>query len=554
MKHVLAVLVVGAMVAGCNRDAVKRLQPQASIVDAAGMPRSAIDFGQAQINNTVTHEVLVHNSGDAFLSVNEVRFTNPLFGLETALPFDVDPGTSRPLLFTFRPVDADQRITAQATIVSNDPNKGEITVDVAGTGIRAVAVPMPAMIQFGEVYASETGTRTFVLTNAGSSPLQVADAQLMGVGAVVTGDLAALKTTVPGGMQVSTVLSYKPTAIADLSGELVVTLAGELGTLRIPVAGKGIQALPKLCVKLADEPNERCTGPGADLLDVSFGALCDNRIYPPSSGGCSSDAGTVPSSRAGTLYFKNDGNTPVSYTVRYDVLRGGRCDGGSSTDFTFSNARDGGVWTEGTVKLPTMPGAASSTTPVDIVYRPFSSCVEDGADQAQVIWTRQGEPGGTNRLPVSLFATIRGASQLPRGVPQDINITATIPGRAPFIGTVNQGTAPLRILKVELAQRDFLADGGRSAGPDLLCSNSGGTADCGVFSWDTNGDPNALLPVVLPPVDAGMASPRQLGTVLFGGPGGATPVMNTRYKVFAVITTNDPYNPVVVSTIEAQRQ
>lgn len=551
---------VGALgLAGCDTTTTKKIFPVAELVDAMGMARSTLDFGSVQINTTSTEALLVRNTGNASLSVSKVELSSPLFAMTTTLPFSVSPGVTDSLSFTFRPTEPDQRITGTATLTTDDPAKPTITLNLAGTGVAAVAVPMPTRIDFGEVYRTETGTQTFRLTNAGSNDLVIQDAVLQGVGSDVSGDTAALKKTLKGGEQATAMFRFTPLSQGEVDGGLLLTFGNEVGRLTIPVRGRGVESVPRLCFKFNDSPLEQCTAQGMDLLDVRMGALCDNRLYPLDGGQrcVEADGGTVPSSRTGVMYLRNEGNTPVAYTMNFNLLRGGRCDAGSNLDFEFSNARDGGVWTESTVRLPTAITAARpwETAPVTITYRPSSNCLVDAADQAQLIWTKQNEP--PTRTPPSLFLTLTGESRLPRGVPQDITLQGSIPTQVPFLGAGNAGPAPLTLTQVELFQLDELPDGGRSAEPTLACSLAAQGQDCSFFSWAAGQDPTASVtagtPVVLPP---GGVSPstRTLGQIVFGADGGPEPQANVTYTVYAIIRTNDPYSPTVKSRIQARRQ
>jgi hypothetical protein len=306
---------------------------------------------------------------------------------------------------------------------------------------------------------------------------------------------------------------------------------------------------------------EQCTDATNTFLALTMGSLCDARIYPPDGGaGClAADGGAALWARTGKLYYRNEGNTPVTYSLRYETQVGAKCDGGSTVDFELSNVPDGGptTWNVGNVKLPNavMDPRPWETAPISVTYRARSSCREDAADQARVLWTRQGEPAGTNRPPSSLILNLTGNSLLPRGVPQDITMSGTVPLKGDFFGVGNAGEAPLRVTGIQLYQADFLPDAGRSAGPDFATGLCDATAsfDCRFFSWDPDGGvPSAVLPKTLAGTTNTSVPVRELlGRIIFGAPTGMPPVNNVEYTVFAVMTTNDPYAPQVIAKIKA---
>lgn len=566
MRWGAGALLAGVVVvaSGCNcGPTVRSQQPQIEVLDEQGNARRDIDFGRVQVATTGSRELRIRNGGAALLTITEVRFAGERFGLGEETPVSIAAGDEHRLLLTFSPTVADLRETGTATIVCDDPATPTVEVALAGTGIAAVATVMPRALDFGEVYVGESKSLTVTVTNSGSNALEVKSAQLSaGLPASVAGDLSPLITTLEAGAAASAQLTFAPTEAGALpEGGLDLELGDGLGVTHVAVSGLGVEATPRLCLKWDDEGVERCADEGAAFLQVSAGALCDAHLYPPDGGPspCVTLGGVnAPWERAAKLYLRNEGNTPVAYSLQYNSMVGGSCDGGSTVDFEFANApasADGGVqttWTVPTVKLPTAATEPKpwETAPVSVVYRARSACRDDAADQARVLWTRQGEPTGTSRLPQTLILNLTGQSLLPRGVPQDVTLTGTVPMVSDFYGVGNAGDSPLEVRAISLWQAEYLANGGRGTEPYELCE-AGSSGDCRFFFWAA-GDPNATLPRTL----AGTSSPsnptRQvLGQLTFGAQdGGAAPVMNVPYHVFAVIETSDPYLPTIVAKVQ----
>ena len=568
MKKILC-LSLALLAAGCTcGQRTQQRFPKLEVLDAMGNERTGVDFGKIQIATTGTQLVRLRNSGTASLDVTSAQFTDAKFAV-TNLPLSIDVNGEAELALTFTPVDADLRVTGTVTLSTNDPARPTVSLSLVGTGVAAAAVVMPNQLDFGDVYVGELKSVTVSLTNAGSNDLPVQDVRLDAlVPAAVTGDLTPLKKTFAAGESAQATLTFRPTVLPSVvTGALQIVLGGQYGTTTVPLRGKAIQALPRLCFKWDDSPLERCTDQVTTSLGESAGALCDSRVYPPDGGipPCRGiDGGVVGYTRAGTLYFRNEGNTPVSYTLRYQTLQGGLCDAGTSIDLQFASAPllpDGGpqaTWTEPTVKVPTaitdpMPW---ETPPVALTYRPRSVCPNDTSDQAFVIWTRQGEPSGSTRLPQSLFFTLDGTSLLPKGVNHDDRCTAS--GSVgtcemSFVGVASAGTAPLRVTRVTLWQGEPLADGGFGAVPFEQCGPTSG-GNCPMFDFAPGLDPNRLLPLTLPGVpNANNPASQVLGTLVFGD-GGVAPLPNVLYTVYGVIDTDDPYSPQVISTFRGQRQ
>ncbi|MBS1151395.1 MAG: hypothetical protein H6Q89_3093, partial [Myxococcaceae bacterium] len=341
------------------------------------------------------------------------------------------------------------------------------------------------------------------------------------------------------------------------------------GTINVPIKGKSIFAAPRLCFKRAGTGTEVCADVNTPSPSIVAGGFCDNRLFS-----CGTDGGF-----SGTIYVKNEGNFPVAYSLNWKALPypNARCDGGSTdSDFTFSNApmlADGGRvanFVEPTFKLPLNLTDAKpwETAPVTVTYRASSRCRDDGADQAQIFWTRQaqndaGEPAGSNRMPGTLFMTLSASSRLPHADPSNWSCgtagsPATLPCDAPFFGVNNGGDAPLKVTKVELWQefsQAFGDGGGPTGGIFQICDPGNPSGECAAFTWKNidGGNPNQYAPHSLAPTNNPINPTQiQLGRLAFGEAcldGGLTACANVPFKLYAVIYTDDPYSPTVITKI-----
>ncbi len=535
----------------CDQNTVKRT-PSIEVIDAMGADRTTVDFGKVQLTTTGTQQLRIRNAGAATLTISKADFSQAKFGVGTALPFTIEAAGDVMFPLTFTPTVADQHETGTVTLSTDDPQHPTVELSLLGTGVTAVALAQPATLAFGDVFETEMKRLTISLINTGSNDLPVSDAKLTSLPASVTGDLSPLKQAVPAGGTASATLTFAPLALDTLSGSLDIVLGGSLGTLSVPVTGRGVAAVPRFCFKFNDSAMEQCTVNGMDFLGVSVGSLCDARLYPPDGGPSpcvGADGGSAPYSRSGVMYLRNEGNTQVAYTLSFASQAGPKCDGGSTVDFEFGNAPDSGVttWNVATASLPvalTDP-RPWETPPVAVTYRARSACREDAADQAHVIWTRQ-DPAGVLRQPGSLILNLSGQSQLPRGVPQDVVFNqVSVPVTAAFVGVANTGDAPLHVRAVTL--HPALLDGGAGYEPASCASSSVG--GCPFFSFAAP----LTVPTTLPGT-LGLPTTATLGTVVFGAASGPAPTRGTPYTVYAVIDTNDPYSPAVAAKLKGTAQ
>ncbi|GEM_PF-3136995 len=534
--------------------------------------RTQLEFNQVQIAVKSVRTISIRNGGTLTMTISKAVTAAP-FGVETTLPLEVSVGSSVDLAVSFTPTEPDQRITGELTLTSDDPARETAKITLLGQGITAVARVTPNPIDFGDVYLGESKKVSVTMSNAGTDDLVVKGAAFgANTPATVTGDLTKLKASLGMGTTVTTELTFAPTAAQTLTGMASLEISLDQmqgGAISIPIRGKSIQALPKLCFKADNTGMEQCADIAQSSLNISAGAFCDNRLFS-----CNGDGGF-----SGKLYVKNEGNFPVAYSLQWDALpySSPRCDGGSGlSDFEFSNAAltaDGGrvtKFSDATVKLPNGVTAPKpwETAPVTVTYRATSRCRDDGADQARLLWTRQpqpdaGEPIGSNRMPGTLFLTLNASSKLPHADPSawscgTAGSPATLPCEATFFGVNNGGDAPLKVTKVELWEefdKSFGDGGGPTGGIFQQCDSMNPSGACAAFNWKNvdGGNPNQYAPHALG-ATTNPASPTQLpiGRLSFGEAcldGGLTSCANTPFKIYAVISTDDPYQPTVTTPI-----
>ncbi|MFO0594528.1 MAG: choice-of-anchor D domain-containing protein [Myxococcaceae bacterium] len=537
-----------AVVAGCKCDTqTSKRFPKIEVLDDMGNSRTSVDFGQVQLHFKAVKRVRIRNDGTAALTIDKASFTNALYAVDMPLPVSI--GVSEELMFplAFTPEVADQRVTASVTLSTDDPNNTMVSIDLAGTGVTATAVVQPTQLDFGQVYVGESKDLTFALTNSGSNELPVTSATLTMVPGVVTSDLTPLVKTLQGGETVMVTVHFAPTAQVSLMGSLELVLPNGVGNKSIPIRGTGIQAVPKICFKFDDSPMESCTdGTGGLALDVRFGALCDARVYPADGGfPCTLDGGVMPYERSGKFYVRNEGNTPIQYSMQIQAGQPNRCDGGASIDFAWANAPDAGAasFNVPTFKLPTADTDPKpwETAPVAVVFRPRSICRNDASDLSTVLWRRQNEPTGTMRLPGSLTATLSGASLLSNPQPNMVTFTGNNPAPQDVTLVSNTGDGPVKLLTAELFQS---ADGGTV--PDQACSTAT-VGPCTWFKWATG----PALPVTLEgTITPGARISQVVGQIEYGLlDAGVRYVPSQPQTVFAIVGTSDPYTPQVVVPI-----
>ena len=103
----------------------------------------SLDFGSVPVWGSAEDVVTVRNEACGVLSVSALDFDHPDFSTLT-LPFELGPGEVRDVTVVFSPSAAGP-ITGTLAIVSNDPDEGTTTVDLAGEGFEPDVLEVPGV-------------------------------------------------------------------------------------------------------------------------------------------------------------------------------------------------------------------------------------------------------------------------------------------------------------------------------------------------------------------------------------------------------------------------
>ena len=563
-----AALLLAVVVAGCQCNGPGTKRREASIEEE----KTLLEFGDVQVNFEHERTLRITSAGASALEIVELRVSEP-FGVRDAVPLSISSGDTLLLTVTFKPTEVGKRELGKLVILSNDPERPEVTITLQGTGIQAAAVATPNPLDFGDVYQGESKTLTLTVHNEGSNQLEVVRAEFLpDTPADVTGDLASISQNVPAGGSTQTEITFKPTQRFDaIPGGIRLTLHPLQGSdLVIPFTGRGTRSMPQLCWQFDGQGTATCTAVAAALgspdsnLPVKFPALCDRSLYPADGG--TNPCGDTPYEMSGQLYVRNEGNVPIKYSLNYAAaVPSAGCDGGTITDpdFRFSNAPSPNTisWPEQTVTLP--PGMESA--PVTLTYRPTAGCASEASDGARVLWMRQGDLAEQKRHPSTLGAFFSGQSRLPHAVPSDVTFNlqgdeVTIPHVQAFTGVMNKGIADFQVTKVTLYEAiDPNATDRTCAGPDAgifqaCVPNPVAASDCYYFGWADGGHPNATAPHTIPFSTDGGTATAVIGQLAFSPafePDGGAPLPVLGRCVYAVIETTDPFHRKVISEIKA---
>lgn len=136
-----------------------------------------LSFGEVSVGSIGNRDVMLTNTGDGILTVNELSTSQLSFFIGatncSVLPAQLDPGESCSLRVGFAP-DSIGDFLGQLTVVTDDPAYPELSVSLSGTGTGADLILSTESIAFGEVPVStQAGPLPVTLESAGNIALSV---------------------------------------------------------------------------------------------------------------------------------------------------------------------------------------------------------------------------------------------------------------------------------------------------------------------------------------------------------------------------------------------
>jgi len=196
------------------------------------------DFGSVPVGSSASWDLTVSNLGNAILSVSSVSSSSSEF---TLLPvsFDVQPGGSRDVTVTFKPSSRGPK-AAVLTILSDDPDEPELTVNLEGVGLAPDISLSASEHDFGDVYVDSSSVWELVVSNEGDIELKV--------GISSSDDEFTVRpdsfSVAPGG-SLSVEVAFRPGTVGSREAKLTVTSDDpDEEVLYVSLRGEGIDAVP----------------------------------------------------------------------------------------------------------------------------------------------------------------------------------------------------------------------------------------------------------------------------------------------------------------------
>ncbi len=229
------------------------------LVPEISLAPSDVDFGNAEIDDTLRFDITIRNIGTGPLDVESATIVSGGaggFGVDTdnQIPVTIEPGSEVTIAATFTP-DTEGNVDGTLRVTSSDEANPQAEVSLRGTGVPVPVAQIratPQSLRFRETERGNTETLELILANNGNRRLQVSEI-------VIEGDTQAgfefpdgpidAVGIVAGGEFMLTV-AFSPTGVGTFNGTVRVTSDSATdGILEIPLSGTAVEVpMPQIAV------------------------------------------------------------------------------------------------------------------------------------------------------------------------------------------------------------------------------------------------------------------------------------------------------------------
>lgn len=128
---------------------------------------SQLDFGFTKVLAEKILSVPISNTGSADLNLSDFSSNKPAY-FTIAADHDLIPaGASDTLRVRFTPWTTTTQITGTVSVVTNDPTRSWIDIEVSGQGAHPAAAVGATALDFGEVQVGSSAQKSFIVRNTG---------------------------------------------------------------------------------------------------------------------------------------------------------------------------------------------------------------------------------------------------------------------------------------------------------------------------------------------------------------------------------------------------
>jgi len=206
-----------------------------------------LDFDIVEIEDAADLVITISNEGNEDLVVERIAVEGECFEIENEGDFVLTEEETVGITVIFEPDDI-REYEGRVLITSNDPEHGEVAVELYGVGWLWEGPPLPVDLNFGEVFVGERAELTFTIGNEGRHDLVIAGIFIEGDGFGVEweGDEVIIE---PGGA-LETIVYFEPEEEREYEGILIIiTNDPDNEEVWIELSGIGVPVEPEIRVE-----------------------------------------------------------------------------------------------------------------------------------------------------------------------------------------------------------------------------------------------------------------------------------------------------------------
>jgi len=217
---------------------------------------TSYDFGEVPVDIPASWSIMLFNTGDATLEIENITSDNSAFTLSSHdFPQNIGLGDSLGVTVTFLPAE-EKSYSGNLTITSNDPDEGTVSISLVGVGISVLEPDIEILVSshnFGEVGIGNHREITLIISNFGNVALSVESVVSdSGVFQIISPEFPQ-NIAPEDSIEIS--IRFSPSSGEDYSGTLtVISNDPDQAILSITLTGKGMVLEPDLKIYLISFP------------------------------------------------------------------------------------------------------------------------------------------------------------------------------------------------------------------------------------------------------------------------------------------------------------
>ena len=192
---------------------------------------TSLSFGDVFIGNYSTRTFTISNTGNAALTISEIKMTEKAFYLRYQQ--NIAPGTSQQITVQFTPSEA-RTYSDQAIIITNG---GNATVSFTGKGVEKPAPKLSVsttVLDFGSVILNNRVSKKIILSNIGNEMLTITNIS-WSYWAYSRSDCSS---TIAPGSSIEMTIYFEPNTAGNYNDMLAISSNG--GNANVSLIGTGI--------------------------------------------------------------------------------------------------------------------------------------------------------------------------------------------------------------------------------------------------------------------------------------------------------------------------